>query len=306
MTAPRPAFDPPAFASPELSFLDPKDFWNTRAAPGTWRILACFRHGGGFGPAHEHVASIEWSNPRGQEMACRMLGLPGSALPELFNAEACFRALSFQACADAPFDIEFAEAATHPPIVAGGEATARMIAFSERGLLDFGSAFILLAASSGGSVRFSHPAIEASCRLGSVGDPIDFDPSRAVRERLLIDDAIDLEWLAQPSSYPLRIDIRACARELGIPIQATLAAPIFSHLPPHFLDRQAVLDALNSSGLDARSMACALPCPNYSALTREELFKFGQQEFQARQDAWLLRSHVPAREDPKPKARRGL
>lgn len=288
------------------TFEDQIGFWNVAPPDGQWRVVACLRHGGSPGPKGESATVLSWDNAQARAHVASMLRLGSEAAPPdgVLSAAACSRALALcavQASSHA-FSSCWAEAAHSAPRRQSDSSTSRFIIFDEGDLVSMAAGLESLAASTGGSVRHSHDNLARAARdLAASRPAARLQPEIFCAPRLAINPQADLFWARDSHGREHRVDARALAWGLGLPLSSSLAH-IFPDLglEPHFLDMEALRGQFSSMGDQAFVMGCSVRFDPQSDGRRDA---FAVCELQSIQEARMLAESIPLRP---PSPRRSL
>jgi hypothetical protein len=289
-------------------------FWNVSAPEGTWRLIACHRHGAGPGAGHEEASVLSWTNKAAADLCRSMLGLCiTDELSDMLSPKACARALALGSVhtASIALDTEWAEAPHFEPTSFASSATNRFLIFGQGELEHMAAAFEMIARSSGGTARHSSERLALKAAHIREAHEADFawDLSSASfsAARESISPKTDLFWATDSKNSTHRVDIRAAARALGLPWRASISEPNPGmQAGQSFLDTERIARRISEMGDDAFGQGFSLRFDR-SIDGPLKLDSFGVDALQALQDSSALkRSTLHPAAASEPKVRRAL
>lgn len=277
---------------------DTMGFWNAGAERDTWRLVASHRPLGAQSIGHESesAATIEWKHPTAHVLINRMLGIDSPEFHPLIDPNIAFRTLAFHLIALSPLDPAFAEASHSMPVQPFDPGSARYLAFDLESIENLAAGFILAAQAIGGTVRFSSPKLQTAAEAKARGKTfeIDWNQLTVACERV---EAHDILATYDPKDRNRRgyLDIRRLARQLGLPMKASLARPPgILPIGNSFISAKAINKAIDAE--HDRFMGVSLP-PAMGTGTSGGMQAY-VEAFQSLYEAETLKSLIANRDRP--------
>lgn len=179
-----------------------------------------------MGHESELAATLAWKHPIAHALINRMLGIDSREFHPLIDPNIAFRTLAFHLISLSPLEPAFAEASHSMPVQPFDPCSTRYLAFDQESIEDLAAGFILAAQATGGTVRFSSQKLQASAEAKALGKTLDIDWSQLTLPREKV-EANDIIATYDPKDPTRRgyLDTRRLARQLGLPMKASLARP---------------------------------------------------------------------------------